>query len=71
MEAPRALPTVAPRRTATSAVMKFKEATTNRRDAAGNGGAASSPIRIASHVDPQMAQRNMNAALRKNRLASN
>src|SRR3989449_3823763 len=40
------------------------DATANRRDADKNGGAPSRPIRIASHVDPQMRQSIANAALR-------
>src|SRR3989454_10896710 len=40
------------------------DATANRRDADKNGGAPSRPIRIGSHVDPQMRHNIANAALR-------
>src|SRR2546427_2757281 len=40
------------------------DATANRRDADKNGGAPSKPIRIASHLHPQMRHKIVNAALR-------
>ena len=39
-------------------------ATANRKDADKNGGAPSRPIRIASHVEPQIRQSIAKAALR-------
>ena len=56
-------------RNAIARMTKVMDATMNRREAARNGGAPCNPMRIASHVEPQITQSIAKAAPRANRVA--